>query len=109
MTTFVDAAPAQPFSLTAAVAGIDPTGGVTFSDSATGTLCGGSVALDENGAAACTTNALAAGAHQISASYDPDANHAASTSATIAVTVLDAVDALFRNDFEDALTGCPIE
>ena len=82
---------------------------MTFSDSATGTLCSGSVALDENGAAACTTTALGVGAHQISAAYDPDANHAASTSAPIAVTVLDAAEALFRNDFEDALTGCPIE
>lgn len=109
MTTFVDATPPQAFSMSAAVDGIAPTGGVTFSDSVAGVLCGGSVALDENGAASCTTNALAAGAHQISASYDPDANHTASTSAFIAVTVLDAIDALFRNDFEGAVTGCPIE
>jgi hypothetical protein len=82
---------------------------VTFSDSVAGVLCGGSVALDENDVAACTTNALAAGTHQVSASYDPDGNHDASTSVPIAVTVLDANDALFRTDFEDAIAGCPSE
>lgn len=109
MKTFVDAQPAQPFSMSAVVDGFAPTGGVTFSDSAAGVLCGGSVALDIEGVAACTTNALAVGTHLVSASYDPDGNHDASTSVPIAVTVLDANDALFRTDFEDAIAGCPSE
>jgi len=108
MTTFVDAAPAQPFSVAATVAGTDPTGGVTFSDSVAGTLCGGEVALDA-GVASCTTSALAAGAHAISASYNPDANHGASDSTLLTVTVLSASDAIFRNGLETDVANCPVE
>lgn len=108
MTTFVDAAPAQPFSVAATVAGTDPTGGVTFSDSVAGTLCGGEVALNA-GVASCTTSALAAGAHAISASYNPDANHGASDSTLLTVTVLSASDAIFRNGLEADVANCPVE
>src|SRR5262249_55921355 len=92
MTTFVDVAPPQPFTLNVTVVGTAPTGGATFTDSVAGTLCGGSVTLADGGAA-CTTSALATGTHQIAATYDADANHDASTSTLIVVDVLDATDA----------------
>jgi len=108
MTTFVDVEPAQPFTVSATVLGVDPTGGVTFSDNTAGVLCDGSIQLVD-GIATCTTNGLAAGTHLIVAIYDGDANHETSASVGIAVNVLDGMDALFRNDFDDVTAGCPVE
>ena len=109
MTTYVDAAPAQPFSMTATVAGTDPTGSVVFADlELAGTLCGGPVALNA-GTASCATSLLGAGVHEIAANYEPDANHDASYSTFLKVTVLSAVDAIFRNGLEADVANCPIE
>jgi hypothetical protein len=109
MTTYVDAAPAQPFTVSAAVAGMDPSGSVTFADvELVGTLCGGPVALN-NGTASCTTSALGAGVHEIGAVYEPDANHNASNSTLLKVTVLSASDAIFRNGHEAEVANCPVE
>lgn len=109
MTTFTDASPSQSFTTTATVTGTNPTGGATFSDSVAGTLCSGAVTLS-GGSATCTSSALAAGTHQIGVAYDPDGNHTASTAAApIVVTVLSAADAVFRNNFDAVVPGCPAE
>jgi len=109
MTTFVEAAPAQPFTVSATVAGTSPTGSVTFADvDLAGTLCGGPVALNA-GTASCTTSLLGAGMHRIAASYEPDANHGASYSTFLGVTVLSAGDAIFRNGYEADVADCPVE
>lgn len=109
MTTYVDAAPRQPFTLSAAVAGMDPGGSVTFADAElAGTLCGGPVALND-GTASCTTSLLGAGVHKIAANYEPDANHDASYSTFLKVTVLSASDAIFRNGHEADVANCPVE
>jgi hypothetical protein len=109
MTTYVDAAPRQPFTLSAAVAGMNPGGSVTFADAElAGTLCGGPVALNA-GTASCTTGLLGAGVHRIAANYEPDANHDASYSTFLRVTVLSASDAIFRNGYEADVANCPVE
>lgn len=109
MTTYVDAAPRQPFTFSAAVAGMDPGGSVVFADlELAGTLCGGPVALNA-GTASCATSLLGAGVHEIAANYEPDANHDASYSTFLKVTVLSAVDAIFRNGLEADVANCPIE
>lgn len=79
----------QPVTFTAAIAssGGSPTGTVTFTDGGT-TLCNAVsvVAAAAQGQAVCTSNALAAGAHTITATYSGGGNAAAAV-ATLAQTV----------------------
>jgi hypothetical protein len=59
--------------------GVAPTGSVVFTDSVLGPLPGGSVALS-NGSASYSTALLAAGSHNITATYAGDANNLPATS-----------------------------
>ncbi len=70
----------QSVKFVAAVTGQSPTFTVTFNDGATA-ICT-AVALS-NGSAACSTSALSAGSHSITAVYNGDAKNAASTSNTL--------------------------
>jgi hypothetical protein len=76
--------PGQTLTLTASVSGYAPTGSVQFRDG--GVTLGSAVTLSE-GAASYSTNALASGAHSITAVYSGDTNNASSTSAVASVSV----------------------
>jgi hypothetical protein len=76
--------PGQTLTLTASVSGYAPTGSVQFRDG--GVTLGSAVTLSE-GAASYSTNALASGAHSITAVYLGDANNVGSTSAVASVSV----------------------
>ena len=109
MSTFVEN---QPFTLSASVTGINPTGTVTFGDG-TNSFCS---ATPLNGAtASCTIDSLAvigSNTQQIfnlSANYSGDGNNAGSSSTALGVSVLSAGDVVFRNDFEFETPSCPIE
>jgi Bacterial Ig-like domain (group 3) len=75
----------QPVTFTATVAGSGgtPTGSVTFTDTTTSQTLGTITLGNVGGAqqAAFTTSALTAGTHHIQASYNGDANFAASSAA----------------------------
>jgi hypothetical protein len=62
------------------VSGQSPTGSVTFNEGAT-VICA-AVTLN-SGNASCATSSLSAGSHAITATYNGDANNAASTSNTL--------------------------
>jgi len=73
----------QAVTLTATVTGFQPSGSVTFRD---GSITLGSAPLG-NGTASLTVGSLAAGSHNLSASYAGDVNNQASSSATVATTI----------------------
>lgn len=73
----------QAVTLTATVAGFQPSGSVTFRD---GSATLGSATLS-NGTASLTVGNLAAGSHSLSASYAGDVNNLVSSSATVATTI----------------------
>jgi hypothetical protein len=70
-----------PVTLTATVAGVGPTGSVTFRDDGVSL---GSAPVDASGVASLTTS-LSAGSHPLSAEYGGDANNLGGTSAVTAV------------------------
>jgi len=70
----------QNVFFTATVSGQLPTGTVTFSEGAT-VLCGGPIALRQDGTAHCPILTLATGTHEIAAAYSGDAVNAPSVSA----------------------------
>lgn len=76
----------QPVTLTATAAGsyAMPTGSVTFLDGGTAL---GTAALNSSGVATLTTSSLAAGSHNLTASYAGDGGSSASTSPVLAETV----------------------
>jgi beta-lactam-binding protein with PASTA domain len=82
----------KPVTLTATVAQLSgsamPTGSVTFDDGATPI---GSSSLNSSGVATLVTAALGAGLHTITAAYGGDKNDAASSSASVTVTIKIAV------------------
>jgi N-acetylneuraminic acid mutarotase len=79
----------QGVTFTGTVVGSSPTGFVSFKNGVT-TIGGcGSVPLS-GGQALCVTNALAIGAHSITAEYSGDSNNAASSSGVIVQIVNDA-------------------
>jgi len=110
MLTFVES---QPFTFSAAVTGLSPTGMVTFDDGNFQTLCS-SVPLSA-GTATCTSSALAspsatATTYLLGAGYSGDGNNTASTaSVPLTVVVLSAADVVFRNGFDSATAQCPAE
>jgi hypothetical protein len=110
MLTFVES---QPFTFSAAVTGLSPTGTVTFDDGNFQTLCS-SVPLS-TGTATCTSSALAspsatATTYLLGAGYSGDGNNTTSTaSAPLVVVVLSATDVVFRNGFDSATAQCPVE
>ncbi len=61
-----------------------PTGTVTFDD---GAVLAGTTAVDAQGKATLQTQALGIGGHNITATYNGDANYASSTSTAVAVVV----------------------
>ncbi|MEO5623291.1 MAG: Ig-like domain-containing protein, partial [Dokdonella sp.] len=110
MLTFVES---QPFTFSAVVSGLSPTGTVTFNDGNFQTLCA-SVPLS-GGTASCTTSTLASPSattttYLLGASYSGDSNNTASlASAPLVITVLSATDVMFRDGFEPATAQCPVE
>jgi len=110
MQTFVEK---QPITLSAAVAGANATGHVTFNDGQGGTLC--SNATLSTGTSTCTSSALAVtgtateSVYNLTANYSGDVNYMPSTTSALTVTVLSAADAVFRNGFEAETLSCPIE
>jgi len=76
----------QVVTLTATVAGFQPSGSVTFLD---GNVSLGSATLS-NGTASLAIGSLAAGSHSLSASYAGDANNLASNSPTVSTTIASA-------------------
>jgi hypothetical protein len=110
MLTFVES---QPFTFSAAVTGLSPTGTVTFDDGNSQTLCS-SVALS-GATATCTSSALTspsatATTYLLGAGYSGDGNNTASVaSVPLVVVVLSAADVLFRDGFESVTAQCPVE
>ena len=76
-------AASQMVTLTAPIAGVNPTGTVTFRDG--GVSLGIYAVID--GAAELTTNFSTAGAHSLTASYSGDANNQASSSVAVVLNV----------------------
>ncbi len=77
-------------TVTATVAGRNPTGSVNFKDGASSISGCSAVALVGSGnsrTAACSTSALTAATHSITAAYAGDAGNAASTSAALSQVV----------------------
>ena len=112
MTTFVGGLN-QKFTITATVSGTNPAGTVTFSQGST-TLCS-NVSLS-SGNAPCTTSTLATSGsdtqdqYALTASYSGNGYYLSSASAPFYVTVLSALDVVFRNGFElENPETCPIE
>lgn len=110
-TTFVGG---QPFTVSATVAGPNPTGDVSFLVDMNVALCSNVVLVA--GSASCTTSALDViggdpeDVHSLYASYSGDSNYAPSTVSTmLQVTALNAGDVVFRSGFEDIPAGCPLQ
>ena len=77
-------------TFTATVTGTAPTGTVAFTDGATSLAGCSAIALTGSGnarTAACSTSALTAGTHSISAAYGGDAGNVASTSSALSQVV----------------------
>ncbi len=77
-------------TFTASVTGVAPTGTVNFKDGATSIAGCAAVALAGSGntrTATCTTSALAAGTHSMTAAYGGDAGNVASTSSVFSQVV----------------------
>jgi streptogramin lyase len=107
MMTFVGN---QPFSMVAKVTGTTPTGNVTFNNGET-VLCN-RVALS-SASARCTVSTLAvtgsnaADRYSFTGNYSGDSNNPPSNSTALTVTVLNASEVIFRNDFELDPASCP--
>jgi hypothetical protein len=104
-TTFTQG---QPFTVAAAVGGTTPTGTASFFANAAAISGCQNVALS-SGMAACVTSSLPLGTDALTAAYSGDGLNAPSTSTPLSVTVLDASDVVFRDNFEGAPDMCPIE
>ncbi len=76
----------QAVTFTATVTGNSPTGTVNFKDGGT-TIAGCGAQAVSGGSATCTTSALSAGSHSISAVYSGDSGNDGSTSSTLTQTV----------------------
>ena len=85
------AAAGSALTFTATVAGVAPTGSVTFYDGAA-TLGTGTV--NGSAQASLTTSSLAVGTHSITARYPGDAGNLASTSAVLSVQIANLADIL---------------
>ena len=72
------------FTATVTGSGVTPTGTVTFKDGSTAL---GSATLNGSGQTTFSTNALAAGSHSITATYNGDSNYGTSISPTLTQTV----------------------
>ena len=90
----------QAVRFTATVAGVSPTGTVTFLD---GGAQIGSATL-AGGVASVTTASLSVGSHSITARYGGDANNAASTSAALLQTVNVPADSIKLRELQDSAT-----
>ncbi len=88
------------------VAGLVPTGTVTFKDGGTVLVV---AALDATGTAAYSTSTLAVGSHPITAVYSGDTNYQVNTSATLTQTVqIAATNIALSSDANPALVGAPV-
>jgi hypothetical protein len=104
-TTFTQG---QPFTLVSTVSGATPSGTVSFFANAASIPECQNVALT-SGVAACTTSSLPLGSDLIVGTYSGDLLNSTSTSLPLTVTVLDASDVVFRDNFEDIPVTCPIQ
>src|SRR5438132_626824 len=94
-------------TFTASVTGSSPTGPVNFTDGVSIAGCA-AVTLSGSGntrAAACTTNALAAGTHSIVATYAGDAVNHSSTSATLSQIVKAATATSLASSANPSVAG----
>jgi hypothetical protein len=85
------AALGTPLTFTATVAGMAPTGSVTFYDGATSL---GTGSLNGDSQASLTTSSLAAGIHSITARYAGDTGNAVSVSGVLSIQVATPADIL---------------
>jgi len=98
----------QDFTATAVVTGSSPTGAVDFLED--GNYITGCTGVTLNsGSASCDTNALPIGEGALMAIYSGDAFNSANGSAGLDLTILDPVDIVWRNSFEQVVAGCPTE
>jgi hypothetical protein len=74
----------QSVTLSVAIAGQSPTGGVSFME---GSLVLGTATLNASGIASAVINGLSDGTHNVTAVYSGDANNAASSSPVLVQTV----------------------
>ena len=96
----------SPVTLTATIAGLTPTGTVHFANGAT-PLCTGVVVA--SGAAQCTTSALPAGFHGLTAAYGGDVDDAPSLSAPFDLLVLQAAPSVtLASSANPAPAGLPV-
>lgn len=107
-TTFVEN---QPFTMMAGVSGFAPTGSVTFNDGgspiASVPLASGSAAFTVAGFS--VTAGMAAEIHTLTADYSGDSQNTSSASGGLLLTILSAGESVFRDGFETAVPGCPIQ
>lgn len=90
-------------TFTATVTGFSPTGTVDFTDDIDGALCTG-VALS-SGVATCSTSALVAGPHVMTASYSGDANNSSSNGTPSGGQTVLAAAPTFGGPVVTAVTG----
>jgi hypothetical protein len=86
----------QSVTFTATVTGDSPTGRVNFKDAGS-TIAGCGAQPLSSAVASCTTSALAAGSHSITAVYGGDATDTSSTSSTLSQTVQGPPSALISS------------
>ena len=99
----------QNVTFTASVTGSNPTGSVTFNDS--GTAICSAIALTGSGntrTAACTTSALAAGVHSMTATYGGDAGNATSTSSSLSQTVNTPTTTALASSLNPSTSGASV-
>lgn len=96
----------DPVTFTASVVSDSPslTGTITFFD---GAAALGTVALG-NGTASLTTSSLSFGLHTITAVYNGDTNHAASSSTAVSERIVEPATATVSSSINPAVTGVDI-
>jgi len=98
-------------TFTATVTGTAPTGTVAFTDGATSLAGCSAIALTGSGnarTAACSTSALTAGTHSISAAYGGDAGNVASTSSALSQVVKSATSTTLSSSGSPSTVGASV-
>lgn len=101
----------QPFTMSAMVSGLAPTGSVWFSDGAnmlaTVPLNAGSATFTYAGFS--IPDGIPAETHALTANYSGDADNTASASTQLLVDVLNVDEVIFRNGFDPVTPACPVQ
>ncbi len=85
------------------------TGTVDFQDGGVDIAGCGAQAVAAAGTASCTTNALVAGSHSITATYSGDANFVTSTSAPLAQTVMSTTSTVVASSVNPSVLGQDVQ